>query len=148
MVSICDNTGRSIYDVSKKLDAVRIEMVKNRVGVSNNEMIDIYKTDHLLWRWRVYNMLLGYEKVDIKVVGDYKGCRLGKWYYDIDCSKIRDNKAFIELEKPHMELHEIAREAVLAFEHGDLKKAEMYLGKMENCSKKVIDYLEQIKSLY
>jgi hypothetical protein len=25
-------------------------------------MVDIYKTDHLLWRWKVYNMILGDER--------------------------------------------------------------------------------------
>ena len=98
-------------------------------------MIEIYKTDHLLWRWRVYNMLLGNEKVDVNVVGDYKKCRLGMWYYGIECDKFRNHKAFMELEKPHIELHEVAKEAVLAYKRNDIKAAEEGLKKMDMFSK-------------
>jgi methyl-accepting chemotaxis protein len=76
----CQSTGKIIYDLSKRIDSIRLEMVKSRFCLTDSDMVDIYKTDHLLWRWRVYNMLLGNEKVDINVVGDYKQCRLGKWY--------------------------------------------------------------------
>jgi methyl-accepting chemotaxis protein len=143
----CDNTGRAIFDISKKINAIRVEMVKNSFSMSDADMIEIYKTDHMHWRWKVYNMLLGYDKVDIQAIGDYKNCRLGKWYYGIDCSNISESKVFKDLEKPHIELHDIAKEAVFAYEHGDIKKAESCLVQMDECSKTVMTYLDQIKTL-
>lgn len=143
----CGTTGEAIYDLSKRIDSIRLEMVKNRGYLTDADMIEIYKTDHLLWRWRVYNMLLGNERVDINVVGDYKKCRLGMWYYDIDCDKFRNHKVFMELEKPHIELHEVEKEAVLAYEKNDIRAAEEGLRKMDLCSSKVFALLDEIKKL-
>ncbi|AKN30934.1 chemotaxis protein [Clostridium carboxidivorans P7] len=143
----CVGMGKTIYDLSKKIDSIRLDMIEDRFCLTDCDMINVYETDHLLWRWKVYNMFLGNEKVNINVVGDYKGCRLGKWYYGIGCDKFRDNKAFIELEKPHIELHDAAKEAVIAYERGDIKLAEQCLEKMDMCSKKVFTLMGGIKKL-
>lgn len=146
LVNNCQETGMAIYSASKNLDLIRVELVQNRSFLSDADMIDIYKTDHLLWRWRVYNMLLGYEQVDINVVNDYKNCRLGKWYYGIDCHTINHIQAFKDLEEPHIKLHRVAKEAVIAYNKGDLVSAEKGLAEMDRYSKIVFKYLEEIKS--
>jgi methyl-accepting chemotaxis protein len=141
----CHNTGQAIYDLSKRIDAIRLEIVKDRFCLTDMDMIEIYKTDHLLWRWRVYNMLLGNESIDVNIVGDYKKCRLGKWYYGIECDKYRNQKDFMDLEKPHIELHEVAKEAVLAYQKNDIISADEGLKKMDMCSVKVFAILDKIK---
>lgn len=143
----CHNIGKYIYDLSKKIDLIRLEMIKNRFCVTDSDMIEIYKTDHLLWRWRVYNMLLGNEKVNIDEVKDYKKCRLGLWYYGVECDKFRDNKVFIELEKPHIELHKLATEATIAYEKNDIRTAEECLKKMDECSVKVFALMDELEKL-
>lgn len=147
LVNCCRETGKNIYTASKDLDSIRLELVKNRSALTDADMIDIYKTDHLLWRWRVYNMLLGYENIDLNLVADYKACRLGKWYYGIDCSKFSDKKSFKDLEKPHIELHQFAKDAAIAYNKGDISLAEEYLAKMDECSKIVFKYLNEIKAM-
>jgi methyl-accepting chemotaxis protein len=139
------DTGRAIYESSKTIDRIRVKMVSNRMLLHDSDMIEVYKTDHMLWRWRVYNMLLGYEQVDINEVGDYRGCRLGKWYYGIDCEKIKENKSFKSMEEPHIELHRAAKEAVNAYNRGDIFRAEDELRRMDEYSSKVFAYLEEIK---
>ncbi len=141
----CSEIGKVIYDLSKRIDSIRMEIVKDRFCLTNGDMVDIYKTDHLLWRWRVYNMLLGNEKIDINVVGDFKQCRLGKWYYGIECDGFRNNKTFMELEEPHKELHKAAKEAALAYDRKDIKSAEQYLEKMDTYSKKVFAVLDELR---
>ncbi|AQS11296.1 methyl-accepting chemotaxis protein 2 [Clostridium saccharobutylicum] len=146
--SSSNKTGKSIYDLSKEIDMVRVNAVKDNNCLSDVEKIEIYKTDHLLWRWKIYNMILGYEKVDIHVVADYKNCALGKWYYGIDCSNIKDNSVFLKLEQPHIELHKIAKEAVVQYENGNLSAAEKCLEEMDKCSNQVFAILDEIKKLY
>ena len=46
-----------------------------------NEMIDLAKTDHLLWRWRIESMLAGRTQLEANKVKDHTVCRLGKWYF-------------------------------------------------------------------
>lgn len=141
----CNDTGRAIFDLSKKLDSIRIIAIKDKDSLSERDFLDIYKVDHLLWRWRIYNMILGYEKADINTAGDYKNCRLGKWYYGGDCEKLKKHKAYIDMEKPHIELHTLAKEAIAAYEKGDIKSAERALIGMDKCSTEVVKYIENLK---
>lgn len=143
----CNDIGKAIYNLSKQVDSIRIEVVKDQFCLSESDMIDIYKTDHLLWRWKVYNMLLGNEKIDINLVSDYKQCRLGKWYYETAHDKFKDNKLFIEMEEPHIELHMAAKNAAIAYEKNDIKTAEECLKKMDICSKKVFGMLDELKKM-
>ena len=146
LVRNCEDTGLGIYEVSKELDKIRIELISNNKGLKDENKIDIYKTDHLLWRWRVYNMLLGYDAVDIEAIGDYKGCHLGKWYYGIDCENLRRIPEFKDMEEPHKELHKVAKDAVAAYNRGDIKSAEAGLERMDECSIIVFGYLDEIKN--
>lgn len=145
--SSCNNIGKAIYNLSKQVDSIRVEVVKDSFCLSDADMIDIYETDHLLWRWKVYNMLLGNEKIDINLVSDYKKCRLGKWYYGAAQDKFKNNKLFIEMEEPHIELHMAAKDAAIAYEKNDIKTAEECLEKMDVCSKKVFGLLDELKHM-
>jgi methyl-accepting chemotaxis protein len=49
------------------------------------------------------------------------------------------------MEQPHIELHEMAKEAALAYEKGDISGAEEALDKMNLCSVKVIEALDALK---
>lgn len=141
----CYSIGKMIFDYSKEIESIRMNLIKDSSCLSDKDLIEIYKTDHLIWRWKVYNMLLGNEKLDINVVADYKQCRLGKWYYGIDCEKFKHNRTFIALEEPHMELHKAAKDAVIAYEKNDIKASEECLERMDMCSKKVFALLDELK---
>lgn len=144
----CRQTGQAIYTASKDLDAIRMGVAKNSRGLlKDSDMIDVYKIDHEVWRWRVYNMLLGNEKFDDDnvFIGNYKGCRLGEWYYGIGCDKLKGIRAFDEMEKPHVEFHETAKKAVELYNRGDLSGAEEYFARMDKSSTEIFKYLEEIK---
>ena len=90
-------------------------------------------------------MLLHYETVDKEKVSDYKGCRLGKWYYGIDCKDLQHIEAFKAMERPHISLHEVARKSVEAYIAKDMESANEYLIEMDRYSKDVFKYLDEIK---
>lgn len=137
--------GKGIFDLSKTIEAIRLELVNVNSNLQDKDLIKIYKTDHLIWRWKVYNMLLGNEKIDIDIISDYKQCRLGKWYYGPGSDKFKHSKAFIDLEKPHIDLHIAAKDAVIAYENNDLEASEEYLRKMDIHSKRVFELLDQLE---
>lgn len=144
----CRKTGYAIYDASKHLDVIRInEALGNKGLISESDMIDVYKIDHEVWRWRIYNMLLENEKFDgINVsLSNYKGCRLGEWYYGEDSRHLRNLKAYKDLERPHREFHETATKALELYTNGDIRGAEIAFAKMDDCSKDVFRCLEDIK---
>jgi methyl-accepting chemotaxis protein len=141
----CNDIGKSIFNLSKEIDVLRVKAIKDKSCLTEKEFLDVYKVDHLLWRWKIYNMILGYEKADINTAGDYKNCRLGKWYYGGDCENLKKYKAYSDMEKPHIELHNLAKEAIAAYEKGDTKSAEKALVGMDNCSSEVVKCLESLK---
>jgi methyl-accepting chemotaxis protein len=145
ILSECDSTGRGIHRLSQLNNEIRMGALKNGACLSQIDVLDICKTDHLMWRWRVYNMILGYEKIDINTIGGHVECRLGKWYYGAAKELLKDNSTFIAMEKHHIELHQLAKEAALDYSNGNISGAEISLKKMNDCSRKVIEALESLK---
>jgi len=145
LLAECDRTGKGIFQMSQICNELRLSMTKEGAGLNEQNMLDICATDHLMWRWRVYNMLLGYEKIDISNIGTHHDCRLGKWYYGQAGQALKQDRAFIAMEGPHAELHRLAKEAAVAYQRNDIQAAERALSDMDICSQKVVSALEELK---
>ena len=141
----CNSTGKAIFDASNLVNSLRLNNLNNGICLDDKSMLDICISDHLIWRWRVYNMILGYEKIDINTIGTHKECRLGKWYYGDQSSTYQHDRAFTDLEKPHISLHELAKKAAIAYQKNDVAQAEKILEEMDNCSKQVVAALNKLK---
>ncbi|MDF2591517.1 MAG: hypothetical protein K0S75_983 [Clostridia bacterium] len=141
----CNETGQGIFKVSKLNNQIRLGMIKDINKLEVIDIIDLSKTDHLNLRWRVYNMLLGYETIDENVVGNPKDCRLGRWYYGTGKEIFKDNDIFRKIEKPHKLLHEWAKESVLAVVSKNMLTAEKAFREMDLYSNEVIGALDELK---
>lgn len=141
----CNNTGKNVFLLSQSINTLRVSSLKSNLCLGEKEHLDICIADHLLWRWRVYNMLLGYESIDINTVGTHHDCRLGKWYYTTGAQMCNGNSSFSDMEKPHADLHKYAKEAAIAYGKDDMKAAEEALAKMDICSKQVVAALGSLK---
>lgn len=140
----CYKTGKGFFDVSKEVNDIRVKVFNNIDELGDKEAIEASISDHLHWRWRVYNMILGYETIEGELVGDCTVCRLGKW---LKANKHNSKIAhFIkEIDKPHRELHEHALEAVKAMRRDERAMAESYLSKMDISSGIVMKILNEMK---
>jgi methyl-accepting chemotaxis protein len=142
----CDHTGQAVFDLSKVINTLRLDMMKNGLCLGDAEMLEICAADHLLWRWRVYNMLLGYEKIDVQAVGTHKDCRLGNWYYSDAAQGLKGNRTFVDMDKPHADLHRFAKDAAVAYERKDMQAAQDALNQMDVCSRQVVEALRVLKN--
>ncbi|NLY78355.1 MAG: chemoreceptor protein, partial [Lysinibacillus sp.] len=76
------NTSESVYNLSNEINRFRNDVIENNPAyLSNIALLQLSKADHLLWKWRVYNMLLGIEQLSAEDVSSHEDCRLGRWYY-------------------------------------------------------------------
>ena len=141
------NTGDAIYKLSKMIDQYRTKTISKNFIISQEDIIELSITDHLLWRWKVYNHLLGFEHLDEHNISSHTDCSLGEWYYGIGKKLVGKEAIFKEIEKPHAEVHALAKKAVHAFNQGDKKQAEQYLEQLEVTSKVVIDKLKKLKEI-
>ena len=138
-------TGTAIYKLSKMIDEYRSNTISKNFIISEEDNIELNITDHLLWRWRIYNLILGFEQMDESDIGNAEDSRLGIWYYGKAKKLHSSEPAYKQLEKPFIEVHDIARKAVAASNKGDKDSAERYLADLTTVSYEVIDQLQQIQ---
>ncbi|EMT46224.1 methyl-accepting chemotaxis protein [Anoxybacillus flavithermus] len=141
-----EKTGKTVHALSKAIDRFRLSMVnENSVKLSAKALLHLAKTDHLLWKWRIYNMIVGYETVRPEDVASHYQCRLGKWYFDEQTKKqLAGTPAYERLNAPHERVHVAAKKAAEAYAKGDRKGAEAQLIELEQASAEVIRLIDEL----
>ncbi|NMM53096.1 methyl-accepting chemotaxis protein [Paenibacillus aquistagni] len=142
------DTGQAIYEMSANVNELRQEVLRNDEGkLTDAQMIRVMETDHLLWRWWVYNSLLGYHEMAAQQIGDHQRCRLGIW---MERSKGRQelgsHAAFRALEIPHKKIHQLAAQAATQVEAKQYKEAAAMLPLIEKASEEVLSHLHELSS--
>jgi methyl-accepting chemotaxis protein len=143
----CNNTGELLYSTSRLVDAVRGRMARFTTQLSEKEWLEQYQTDHIIFVYRIYNMILGYESLTIEKMGDPKSCKLGVWYCQKANDTIKKTGAYIDLEKWHTELHRLAVNAINAYDQQDEETAMREYEKMEVPLNHLIQCMDQLKHM-
>jgi len=139
-------TGRNIYDVSVKVNDLRLQSLNHVSRFGHQETMRVVKTDHLLWRWWIYNSLLGYHQINAQTAGDHANCRLGQWYNRLRETNIAELPSYRALEEPHQRFHQLAKEAVLLTEGGNRLEARSVLEKIQHASGDIIRLLDALQN--
>lgn len=139
--------GSAIYKLSKMIDGYSSSTISKNFIISQEDIIELAITDHLLWRWKIYNLLLGFETMTEQDVGSPKESRLGEWYYGTGKKLLGDERVYVELEQPFIHVHEIAKKAVREYNVGHKNEAEKYLKEISEESFVVIDKLKALKEI-
>ncbi len=107
--------------------------------------VELTKTDHMVYKFQIYQILMGISDKKADEFSDHTSCRLGKWYYQgvgqQTCSHL---PAFRNLEQPHKDVHAWGIEAINSYHSGKQEAAVEALHNMELASQKVMDCLEEI----
>lgn len=141
---LAKETAGIIYNLSKRMDAYRLNFIDAQLLYSHKDVIEMAITDHLLWKWRVYNMMLGFETISLEQVTTHHKCRLGKWYYGDLPEKVKSLDAYQQLEQPHKDVHDCARHVVEHFQRENIDEAKRGLQNLEVASDKVVALLKQL----
>lgn len=102
------------------------------------------KSDHMLWKKRLAQMLVGKTGLSESEVTDHRSCRLGKWYYGDGSACYQGNPIFKGLEDPHARVHAAAKDIVRLFNSGDRVSAIAEYQKLEAASREVVGGLTQL----
>lgn len=140
-------TGKAFFDISQSLDTIRINALNSRKKIDNAMMIELSKTDHLMWKWKVYNMILGNITLETETVGNHHVCRLGKWLQTLDRNQNGVSEILSKLEGPHSKIHEAAKEAIKAYNNKNSAEAERLLSVLEGNSTLVVALLNKLKEV-
>jgi len=142
---VTHQTGEGIYAISQQLGEIRTRQIQSVPVITSHQALELSKTDHLLWTWRIYNMLLGYEHVDPSTVGTHHDCRLGRWVDGPQTAALRQNPTFLKLSSPHERVHELARQAAIAYSQGNANQASTLLAQMSQASQEVVGILDELQ---
>lgn len=145
-----EDTGKAIYQLSAQMDAFRQKLIQNNsVTLTTKALLLLSRTDHLLWKWRIYNMFLGLEKVDPETVTSHKDCRLGKWYYNPKTQeRFKGLQSFQKLEEHHQYVHSLARETAMLFNNRQMSEAEASLKQLNQASDSVVTLIDEMLQQY
>lgn len=140
-------TGKAFFDISQSLDNIRIKALNSRKKVDSAVMIELSKTDHLMWKWKIYNMILGNLTMETETAGNHNACRLGKWLKTLDRNQNGVLDIISKIEGPHSRIHEAAKEAIKAYNSKNTSEAERLLSVLEENSKLVVAQLNKLKDI-
>ncbi|GAB6431373.1 methyl-accepting chemotaxis protein [Bacillus luti] len=140
-----EKTGNSVNVLSKTINSLRLSTFSNIPHTPEKTLIYLAISDHLIWMWRVYNLMLGFETIEMSEVTSHKVCRLGKWYYTPETlEKYKNNPTFNGIEEYHALLHRTAKEAVEVHQQGNEKLLREKFEILQNCSKHIVNSLEKL----
>ena len=139
-------TSHDIHALGQQINRFRNDLIEqNNVQLSSISMLQLSKADHILWKWRVYNMFLGLESLRPEDVSSHKQCRLGKWYLSEKAvNRFAQHPAYKELDHYHELVHIGAKNAVEQYNSGNIQEAEQHLVAIEKASKQVIALINDL----
>ena len=140
------NTSSDIHLLGKEINRFRNDIIaNNNVQLSSIALLQLSKADHILWKWRIYNMFLGLENVEPSDVSSHKECRLGKWYSSPrSVERFGHLQDYRELDAYHIRVHESAKLAAEAHKAGQIQQAEIHLKEVDQASKQVLYFINNL----
>lgn len=111
---------------------------------SGRSLCELAKIDHVLFKKRVIDTVLGRGNWKSHEVPDNHNCRLGKWYDAIEDDDLRKQPFFKDLNEPHHRVHHSAISALTAHERGDASEALYHLKALDDASLEVLSGLDAV----
>ena len=128
----------TMIDISGKASAHLVDLLTDVAKVEiRNAVIHLAKSDHMIWRRRLAEMLAGRTTINPDELANHHGCRLGKWYYAVTDEAIKQHAAFRALEAPHERVHQLGIEAARLFRDGEFDAAVEAVAGIEDPSAEV-----------
>ncbi|MDD3021028.1 MAG: methyl-accepting chemotaxis protein [Alphaproteobacteria bacterium] len=149
---IATQTSESVDLVKFTLDAMdlaEVSLVDTLSSFPQYELdhttVNLAKSDHVIWKKRLSSMAAGRTQIDPKNLTDHKNCRLGKWYYSEASVAYHNIPAFREIEAAHINVHKHGILAAQKYSQSDLESALKEIDLVEEASKQVLSYLDEMK---
>ena len=110
-----------------------------------DKLLLVAKSDHVLWKKRLNEMLLGGTSIRPDEVVDHHSCRLGKWYYSEGKRIYAGRPEFAAIEAPHAKVHEIARKVAELYAAGKKIEAQEAVDEITPFTDAVLENLDKLR---
>jgi len=140
---VVDQTLKDTDKMESKLVAEIQEFTEMKL---NGAILRLAKSDHILWKKRLINMILDRGEIELSAVASHHDCRLGKWYDSLGKQAYGSRASFRELESPHEQVHSLGRRAVERYNSGDKAGAIADVEAIAPLSETVVGLLDRLIS--
>lgn len=113
----CMETGQGIFNFSLLTEESRAmgrPWFKDFMGM---DMVKPMIAEHLLWKWKVYNVVCGFTKTDENSINEYHECTLGKMIDNLIANN--SDAPLVALNEPHMNVHRLSKKIIRDVNMGD-----------------------------
>ena len=154
IAAIAGSSKNSVEGIEKIVDAMNAveKMISTQIaGLATlnvpGKVVKLAQSDHVLWKKRLANMVIGREGLKAEELSNHHTCRLGKWYDAVNEANYLSHPVFAQLVEPHKKVHEYGIQAVRYFNDGNTNAALAEIGKVEAASKEVLRLLGELESV-
>ncbi|MGN0427494.1 MAG: methyl-accepting chemotaxis protein [Agathobacter sp.] len=119
LASVCIDTGIHSFNINRAIDTARSDLYRGFSNVTELDKLDIFRTDHFIQLWRVYNNAVGFESLRHEQTNNQDRCKLGLWLKSMSDPVIRDSRQFKELYDAHDKFHKLSEASWLAKDKND-----------------------------
>lgn len=112
-----------------------------------SKIVKLAQSDHVIWKRRLANMIIGREGLNANELSNHHNCRLGKWYDGLRNTALGATADFKALEAPHAAVHQHGIEAARQFNAGNVKGALDEIDMVNAASEEVLRGLKLLERL-
>ncbi|OEJ67125.1 methyl-accepting chemotaxis protein [Magnetovibrio blakemorei] len=151
VTSIADMSSRNSSEINQVADAMdkanaviigRVQSLGER-DISH-KVIYLAKSDHTTFKKNIMDTLIGRKALKPEDLADHNNCRLGKWYYAVTDSDIKNSSAFKRMADPHERVHRYGKKVLQDLYANNMNDALTAAKNMEEASKEVISLLDEL----
>ena len=149
--NIADESGKNSEYIMEVVNSMKdvVNLVSNQIEAFAqhevpNKVLRIAKSDHIIWKKRLRDLMVGMESLSSDELSDHHHCRLGKWYYGEESAPYRTHPSFKALEECHRLVHDHGIQAAKDHERGDIASAMENMEGVEKASAEVIEHLDTL----
>ncbi|MNL20596.1 diguanylate cyclase [compost metagenome] len=140
-----DVATKASLSVAQGMDELRAAMGEFKIEASDDQLIELAIGDHLLWVARLDNMRHGHEVIRPESMTSHRECRLGKWYHGKGAHSCGAHGAFRSVDAPHAEMHDKARQMIVAYHAGRIEESDRLFTEVQGLSQEIVRHLYDLK---
>ena len=120
----------------------------NRFSIEESVALSLKKAKsaHMIFTGKIRAHLTGATRIDPNSLPTHLTCAFGQWCQGNGKDLCGHQPLFKEIEGPHAKVHELGKQAVLAYNSGDNQKAHTYCTEMISVSEYLLDMLDRMSN--
>jgi methyl-accepting chemotaxis protein len=119
-------------------------LAKFKLNEDTKLILNKAKSAHMIFTGKIRAHLQGANTLDPNALPSHLTCVFGKWYQGQGKEMCGQIGVFREIDAPHAKVHELGKQAVVAYNSGDKTKANQFCNEMIETSINLIGMLDKL----